>query len=87
MINTTPKPGEGWRHYSGTLYLILALGRDESGKVVVIYTEYTTTPLHSIKLQHIGSIFTSIYTRELGSFLQTLEDHSPRFKFDRGPQR
>lgn len=65
-----PKRGEVWRHYKGGSYLVMGLGHDEDGHVVVIYT-----PQHSPEL----------YVRRLDSWLQVidrpLEGKVGRFRF------
>lgn len=56
-----PKRDEVWQHYKGSKYLVLGIGYDEDGLPVVVYTENTEPP---------GPM---LYTRSLGTFLQTVD--------------
>lgn len=74
-----PATGEAWRHYkcsADSLYTIVGMARDDKGDAIVVYTPYRW-PLVQLP---------PLYTQPLGRFLQTLDDHQPRFKFEREPE-
>lgn len=74
-----PATGEAWRHYkggSGSLYTIVGMAHDDKGDAIVVYTPYRWSLVQ----------LPPLYTQPLGRFLQTLDNHEPRFKFEREPE-
>ncbi len=66
-----PAARQGWRHYSGHLYWIMAIGHDAiTGKMVVIYSR-----------EPDGS--KEMWTRPIDDFLGYTEDKRRRFVLER----
>ena len=73
-----PQPGEGWRHYSGTLYKIVSVGFETTkGAAVVIYQHYGEPP--GIQCTY------PFWVRPLDEFLGYTDTKEKRFQYSRAP--
>lgn len=73
-----PAKGEGWRHYKGQLYEVVAMAlHTETGKPVVVYRAYG------------GLAEPTLYVRPLDVWLESIpgDKPRPRFAFEREPER
>jgi hypothetical protein len=66
-----PEPGELWRHYKGSLYLIIGMAIDAStGRPTVVYADDPRA---------VAEAAGRTYTRDLGEFLGFTDAHQQRF--------